>query len=68
MTDSLTYFQVLATRVLVQDLDGKKIESQLLPLSNPTLPMSKHYVRAYTGKALGSNVLKYQLTFLVFVP
>ncbi|KAL9331149.1 hypothetical protein ACSQ67_000759 [Phaseolus vulgaris] len=58
---------VSATHVFVQDLDGKKIESQLLPLSNATLTMRKHYVRAYTGKAPGSNVLKYWLAFPVSV-
>jgi len=52
----------------VQGLDGKKIESQLLPLSNATLTMRKHYVRAYTGKAPGSNLLKYWLAFPVSVP
>ncbi|BAT84840.1 hypothetical protein VIGAN_04230300 [Vigna angularis var. angularis] len=59
---------ISTTHVFVQDSDGKKIESQLLPLSNATLTMRKYYVKAYRGKAPGSNVLKYWLAFPVSVP
>ncbi|KOM38456.1 hypothetical protein LR48_Vigan03g183800 [Vigna angularis] len=54
--------------IRIPDSDGKKIESQLLPLSNATLTMRKYYVKAYRGKAPGSNVLKYWLAFPVSVP
>ncbi|WVZ05250.1 hypothetical protein V8G54_018596 [Vigna mungo] len=59
---------ISTTNVFVQDSDGKKIESQLLPLSNATLTMRKYYVKAYRGKAPGSNVLKYWFAFPVSVP
>ncbi|CAJ1787393.1 unnamed protein product [Sphenostylis stenocarpa] len=59
--------RVSTAHVFVRDLAGNKIESQLLPLSNATLTMRRHYVRAYKGKAPGSDVLKYWLAFPVSV-
>ncbi|KAG4927436.1 hypothetical protein JHK85_053922 [Glycine max] len=55
-------------QVFVQDFSGNKIESQILPLSNATLTMRKHYVRAYIGKAPGGDTLKSWLAFPVSVP
>ncbi|KAK7395993.1 hypothetical protein VNO78_16658 [Psophocarpus tetragonolobus] len=55
-------------QVFVKDFAGKKIESQLLPLSNATLNMRKHYVRVYLGKSPGGDKLKYWLAFPVSVP
>ena len=66
--DTKTYLPQVSTReVFVQDSDGKEIESQLLPLSNATLSIRKHYVKAYIGKAPGGE-LKYWLAFPVSVP
>ncbi|XP_028761137.1 alpha-mannosidase At3g26720 [Neltuma alba] len=53
--------------VFVQDSAGKEVESQLLPLSNATIRIRKHYVKAHIGKAPSSEP-KYLLAFSVSVP
>ncbi|KAK7311284.1 hypothetical protein RJT34_09318 [Clitoria ternatea] len=53
--------------VVVQDSSGKEIESQLLPLSNASLNIREHYVKAYVGKAPGGK-LNHWLAFPVSVP
>ncbi|KAI9121310.1 hypothetical protein K1719_008343 [Acacia pycnantha] len=58
---------VSSEKVFVQDSAGKEVESQLLPLSNATIRMRKHYVKAHTGKARSSEP-KYLLAFSVSVP
>ncbi|KAK7360609.1 hypothetical protein VNO77_02616 [Canavalia gladiata] len=58
---------VSSGHVFVQDSDGKVVESQLLPLSNATLTIRKHYVKAYIGKTPGGE-LKFWLAFPVSVP
>ena len=59
--------QVSTEKILVLDSAGKEIESQLLPLSNATLNIKRHYVNACPGKASGEG-LKYWLAFKVSVP
>ncbi|KAE9586550.1 putative alpha-mannosidase [Lupinus albus] len=65
--DEVVRIPVSTRDVLVQDSTGKEIESQLLPLSNATRSIRKHYVKAYIGKSLGDE-LKYWLAFPVSVP
>ena len=59
--------QVSTEKVVVQDSAGKVVESQLLPLSNATIRIRKHYVKAHIGKAPSSEP-KYLLAFSVSVP
>ncbi|CAL0332951.1 unnamed protein product [Lupinus luteus] len=65
--DEVVRIPVSTREVFVQDSTGKEIESQLLPLSNATMSIRKHYVKAYIGKSLGEE-LKYWLAFPVSVP
>ncbi|XP_062010429.1 alpha-mannosidase At3g26720-like isoform X2 [Rosa rugosa] len=54
-------------RVTVQDSSQRKIDAQLLPLSNATLKLRSYYVRAYLGNT-PSEPPKYWLAFSVTVP
>ncbi|KAK7290561.1 hypothetical protein RIF29_05069 [Crotalaria pallida] len=65
--DEVIRIPVSTGEVFVRDSAGKEIESQLLPLSNATLSIRKHYVKAYVGKSPGEE-LKYWLAFPVSVP
>ncbi|KAF7801853.1 alpha-mannosidase [Senna tora] len=58
---------VSTEKVFVQDSAGKEIESQLLPLSNATSRIRKHYVEAHLG-IKPSFEPKYLLAFSVSVP
>ncbi|KAM5582133.1 hypothetical protein ABKV19_011039 [Rosa sericea] len=54
-------------RVTVQDSSQRKIDAQLVPLSNATLKLRSYYVRAYMGNT-PSEPPKYWLAFSVTVP
>ncbi|GMN57390.1 hypothetical protein TIFTF001_026498 [Ficus carica] len=53
--------------VTVRDSSGRKVEAQLLPISNATLSIRNYYVRAYLGKS-PRETIKYWLAFSVSVP
>ncbi|XP_057982566.1 alpha-mannosidase At3g26720 [Malania oleifera] len=58
---------VSSEQVIIQDSDGREIQSQLLPLSNATMSMRNYYVKAYLGKSL-EGTPKYWLAFSVSIP
>ncbi|KAJ0047951.1 hypothetical protein Pint_16953 [Pistacia integerrima] len=58
---------VSTQKVIVKDSGGRTIDSQLLPLSNATLSIRNHYVKAYLGKT-PSEAIKYWLAFSASVP
>lgn len=58
---------VSTDRVTVRDSSGRKVEAQLLPITNATLSIRNYYVRAYLGKS-PSETIKYWLAFSVSVP
>lgn len=59
--------QVSYESVTVQDSTQRKIEAQLLPLSNATLKLRSYYVGAHLGNT-PSEPPKYWLAFSVTVP
>jgi alpha-mannosidase len=63
----LVRIPVINENVIVQDSNGKEIESQLLPIANATIAIRKYYTTLYVGKT--PNVTpKYWLAFTAAVP
>ncbi|ESW33614.1 hypothetical protein PHAVU_001G084700 [Phaseolus vulgaris] len=60
-------FPVTEANVIVQNSDGKEIESQLLPQAEKYLDLRNYYVKAYVGRAPPKSP-KYWLAFTVSVP
>ncbi|PRQ54349.1 putative alpha-mannosidase [Rosa chinensis] len=65
--EEVIWIPVSNERVTVQDSSQRKIDAQLLPLSNATLKLRSYYVRAYLG-ITPSELPKYWLAFSVTVP
>lgn len=53
--------------LIVQDADGREIESQLIPMSNASLIVRNYHVKAYTGRSVSSSTT-YWLAFSGSVP
>ncbi|XVF57696.1 hypothetical protein PTKIN_Ptkin07bG0002700 [Pterospermum kingtungense] len=60
-------FPVVNEDVIVHDSEGRKVESQLLPLVDAYVDIRNYYVRAYLGSTPNA-VPKYWLAFTVSVP
>lgn len=58
---------VSSHELIVLDLDGKEIESQLLPIFDSSLNMRNYHVKAYVGKSPRTKP-KYWLGFSASVP
>ncbi|XP_010929675.1 alpha-mannosidase At3g26720 [Elaeis guineensis] len=58
---------VISESVVVHDYEGREIESQLLPLTNASVYIRNHYVKAYLGIS-PSVKPKFWLAFPVSVP
>ncbi|KAG1370202.1 alpha-mannosidase [Cocos nucifera] len=58
---------VISESVVVHDYEGREIESQLLPLTNASVYIRNHYVKAYLGIS-PSVESKFWLAFPVSVP
>lgn len=59
--------QVVDKYVVVQDSEGREVESQLLPIANASLYLRSKYVKAYLGVS-PTVTPKYWLAFRVSVP
>nr|KJB76311.1 hypothetical protein B456_012G082700 [Gossypium raimondii] len=60
-------FPVVNEDVTVHDSEGRKIESQLVPIVDAYVDLRKYYARAYLGSSPG-DVPKYWIAFTVSVP
>ncbi|KAF3786699.1 Alpha-mannosidase [Nymphaea thermarum] len=58
---------VSSNSVVVRDSDGKEIESQIWPLSSPSIRIRNFYARAHAGVS-SSNAPRFWLAFTVSVP
>lgn len=58
---------VSSENLVVRDSAGKQIESQLIPISNISLPRTNYLVKAYLGISASSSA-KYWLAFSASVP
>ncbi|GLT81598.1 hypothetical protein SLE2022_000390 [Rubroshorea leprosula] len=65
--DETIRIPVFTTKLVVKDSEGREIESQLLPVSNSTLRIRDHYVKAYLGK-IPMETVKYWIAFSASVP
>ncbi|KAM7251764.1 hypothetical protein ACFE04_023647 [Oxalis oulophora] len=65
--NDVVYIPVINENFTVHDLEGKEIESQLLPIANAYKDLRNYYVRAQLGKA-PAKPPKYWLAFSVTVP
>ncbi|XP_021762462.1 alpha-mannosidase At3g26720-like isoform X2 [Chenopodium quinoa] len=58
---------VTIDKVIVRDIEGKEVESQLIPLTNSSLSLRNDNVKAYLGKP-SENAINHWLAFAVSVP
>ncbi|GLT27153.1 hypothetical protein SLA2020_021770 [Shorea laevis] len=65
--DETIRIPVLTAKLVVKDSEGREIESQLLPVSNSTLRIRDHSVKAYLGK-IPTETVKYWVAFSASVP
>lgn len=59
--------QVSSVDLIVQDADGREIESQLIPMSNASLIVRNYHIKAYTGRSVSSS-MTYWLAFSASLP
>ncbi|PIN24225.1 Glycosyl hydrolase, family 38 - alpha-mannosidase [Handroanthus impetiginosus] len=65
--EELIRIPVSSDNLVVLDSAGKEIGSQILPLSNFSLPTINYHIKAYLGTSAGS-LARYWLAFSAFVP